>query len=186
MTPNLSQYQEEQTAMKTTIRLGGKNDTYKIPEGGSFTSKLTGGQITNYLKGYVEVPANELGNILPNTHVRYFNEGGQFRLGGYVKKNNDDYFVLSIKANGKDKTWCVCKKKNKIHKKLSPEDYAKLLDKVEMLAKKNTDLTQLCKKLKDDNNKLISYVKKNQPKLGKTKNNLNNYNGSNSSSIANG
>ena len=89
-------------------RLG--QDVYK-KGGPSFTDKLNNDDIAAKLKNYQEVKTDP--NTIPlNKHVRYFVydpkvKQNKFRLGGFMRRNdNPKYVVLSTEPIG-GKTWSV-------------------------------------------------------------------------------
>ena len=90
------------------IRLG--KDTYQR-EGPSYTDKLKRDDISMKLANYEEVKKN-INTIPLNTHVRYFIydprlKQNRFRLGGFIRRNNDPrYVVLATEPIG-GKTWSV-------------------------------------------------------------------------------
>jgi hypothetical protein len=102
----------------STKRLG--DDNYK-KTGKSIQQALSPNEIKEKLQEYVQV--DELDDVPINSHIRYFTvdkKSGkkQFRLGGFLTKNEKDYIVLS---NGK-LSWSVQKNSSIFFKKMAYEE----------------------------------------------------------------
>jgi hypothetical protein len=83
----------------------------------------------NALKNYEPVPQEEWVNIPYNSHIRYLNKDGSFRMGGFVQrisksidKKNDEVVKIELTSSygGKTTQWAIVSTKvAKIWKKIS-------------------------------------------------------------------
>lgn len=102
----------------STKRLG--DDNYK-KTGKSIQQALSPNEIKEKLQEYVQI--DDLDDVPINSHIRYFTvdkKSGkkQFRLGGFLTKNEKEYIVLS---NGK-LSWSVQKDSSIFFKKMAYEE----------------------------------------------------------------
>lgn len=94
--------------LKNKVSKLGNDDYIKTDK--SYTDKLTDNTILDKLKNYVEV--QDVGTLPLRTHVRYFSynpktKSHQFRLGGFIRKNDDPRYVILATAPFGGKTWSV-------------------------------------------------------------------------------
>ena len=136
-----------------TKRLG--NDNYK-KEGKSIQQTLSPNEIKEKLQEYIQI--DTIDDVSLNTHIRYFTvdkKSGkkQFRLGGFLTKNENEYVVLS---NGKV-SWSVQKNNSLFFKKMSYNDLKQELiekisnkfeKKIVSLEKENESLKNTLKDIK--------------------------------------
>ncbi len=95
-------------------------DTNYKKEGKSIQQTLSPNEIKEKLQEYTQI--EDIGEAPLNSHIRYFtidkNGKKQFRLGGFLTKNENDYIVLS---NGK-LSWSVQKNNSIFFKKMSYDE----------------------------------------------------------------
>jgi hypothetical protein len=137
----------------STKRLG--NDNYK-KDGKSMQQALSPNEIKEKLQEYVQL--DNIDDTPINSHIRYFTvdkKSGkkQFRLGGFLTKNENEYVVLS---NGKV-SWSVQKNNSIFFKKMAYEDLKQELiekisnkfeKKINSLEKENEALKNTLKDIK--------------------------------------
>ncbi len=134
----------------------------------SYQKTLTPEDIQKKLIDYLKVThKEEIAKIPLETHIRYFSinkKTGEklFRLGGFLKKVEEDYVVLS---NNK-LSWSVQLDSSIIYKKLLPEQLVKKIETkvytevkkeidktsrsaVDKLTKENAELRKIIKQIKD-------------------------------------
>ena len=134
----------------STKRLG--NDNYK-KEGKSMQQTLSPNEIKEKLQEYVQI--DNIDDVPLNSHIRYFTvdkKSGkkQFRLGGFLTKNENEYAVLS---NGKV-SWSVQKNNSIFFKKMSYDDL-----KQELIEKISNKFEKKLVSLEKDNEALITTLK---------------------------
>ncbi len=95
-------------------------DTNYKKEGKSIQQTLSPNEIKEKLQEYTQI--EDIGEAPLNSHIRYVtidkNGKKQFRLGGFLTKNENDYIVLS---NGK-LSWSVQKNNSIFFKKMSYDE----------------------------------------------------------------
>lgn len=116
----------------------------------TYQDSLSPDEIKKKLEEYAQV--EDINNVALNTHLRYFtinpkNGKKQFRLGGFLSKNDEAYVILS---NG-TLSWSVQKVNTVFFQKMSFNDMKEeLIKKIsKKFEKELTDLMEENKKLKD-------------------------------------
>jgi hypothetical protein len=128
------------------------NDNYK-KVGRSYQDNLTPDEIKKKLEDYKLV--KDIDEVGLNTHLRYFTVDDKtgkknFRLGGFLTKNETDYIVLS---NGQ-LSWSVQKDNSTFFQKLSNNE---IKEEVENKLMKKYEKTIIA--LNDENNRLKNVIK---------------------------
>lgn len=103
------------TYCPNTVRLG--SDNYK-KTGKTYTEQLKDKEIFKLLEKYEEV--EDINDVPLNTHVRYFAWDPKvghmkFRVGGFLKRNDDPRYVVLSNSPYGGKTWSVQTNKGTSH-----------------------------------------------------------------------